>query len=435
MATGNICNGPAMNGFKPKRARKPVPEPVAATLSITHLGRGGDGIASFEGQNIFVPGGLPGETVDALVQFHPKFPATAKIIAIEAQAETRQVAPCPNFGACGGCALQHMHDAAYEAYKLDLLLHELGRAGVVAETVLPIAVSPPNSRRRANLSAQRWRDGTMKLGFNARGGPNIVSLDICHTLRPELVAVIDPLRRVLGEIIDPGDKLDVAVTWFEAGIDILLLGLQKLDWKAREALAAFARNNNVVRLSARARKLKDREPVYQAAVPTCTFGAVTVAPPAGSFLQATLEGEAAMVGAVRAAIGKYRPTAKRLADLFCGSGTFSGVLADCSPNGGHVLSVEFEGESLAALAKAGAPNIATRAGDLMEQPLPPAELNTFDVVLIDPPRAGAASQAAQLAKSMVPLVISISCNAETFARDAKTLIAGGYVLRELTPVD
>lgn len=414
---------------KPKR--KPIPPPVQAVLTITHYGRSGDGIASFEGQSVFVPGAIPGETIEALVQLHPKFPATAKVIGIAAAAAGRQSAPCPHFGSCGGCALQHLNDDAYEAYKVDLLRHELERAGVVAETMLPIAVSPPNSRRRAVLTAHRWRDGTLQLGFNARGGPNVVSLDLCHTLRPELVALIEPLRNVLIGVIDPGDKLDVALTWFENGVDLLLLGLQKLDWQARELLAGFAREHGLARLSVRGRKLKEREPVYQARLPACRFGAITVAPPAGAFLQATLEGEAAMAKAVTDALAKYAPQAKRFADLFAGSGTFTGVLAQY----GQVLAVEFEGESLTALASAKAPNVATRAGNLMEAPLEPSELDTFDAVLMDPPRAGAKTQAEQLANSKVPLVISISCNAETFARDAKLLIAGGYSLRELTPVD
>lgn len=411
--------------------KKIPPERLQAELAITHFGRGGDGVAVFDDQNVFVPFALPGERVAVTITRHPKFPTSAKVDRVLEAAPNRRAAPCQHFSVCGGCALQHIDQAGYQSYKLNLLQHELQRGGIAAETMLPLAISPPGSRRRAVFSARRFREGNVAVGFNERGANWMVDVQECHTVRPEIAALLPPLRALLGTLLDPSDKTDISVTWFPEGLDVALIGLPRLDLRGREALADFARDNKLARLSVRARKIKDREPIYQVARPSCTFGDVVVHPPVGSFLQATLEGEAAMANAVRAALDKYAPNAKRFADLFAGSGTFSGVLAER----GNVLSVEFGGESLDALAAAKHPRIHTRAGDLMAEPLLPAELNTFDAVLIDPPRAGAKTQAEQLALSKVPLVISISCNPETFVRDSKALIAGGYTLREVTPVD
>ena len=413
------------------RHKKSPPERLQAELDVTHFGRGGDGVAVFEEKTVFVPFALPGERVAATITRHPKFGTSVKLDRVLQPAPNRRSPPCVHFGVCGGCALQHVETAGYEAYKRDLLLHELSRGGIAAETLLPLASSPPGSRRRAVFSGRRFKEGTVSVGFNERGANWMVDVVECHTVRPEIASLLPPLRALMLVLLEPGDKTDIAVTWFPEGLDVVLVGLPRLDLRGREALADFARANNLARLGVRAKKIKDREPIYQTTTPSCTFGTTKVYPPAGAFLQATLEGEAAMAGAVRAALDKYAPDAKRFADLFCGSGTFSGVLAER----GNVLSVEFTGDSLQSLADAKNPRIFTREGDLFAEPLMPGELNTFDAVVIDPPRAGAKEQAAQLAESKVPLVVSISCNPETFVRDAKILMAGGYVLRELTPVD
>lgn len=407
------------------------PPPESATLTITHWGRSADGVAVHNGENVFVPYALPGEQVAVDIIRRKKFPTSGKLKSVELASPARVAPACQHFGVCGGCALQHISAEGYNDYKVGLIKHELQRALVEPKTWQTMRISPPAARRRVVYSARKFREGNLSVGFNERGAHWLVNVQHCAVVRPEITNLLAPLRVVLDALLQPSDKVDVAVTWFPEGLDVVLLGLPRIDWQGREMLADFARANGVARLSIRARKIKDREPVYVAAKPSCTFGTLKVFPPAGAFLQATVEGEAAMGDIVRTAIAEYQPQAKDLADLFAGSGTFSGVLA----NYGRVLAVEFEGDSLDSLAAARDPRIATRAQDLFTDPLSVAELNVYDVVLFDPPRAGAKAQAEQLAKSKVPLVIGISCNPETFARDAKILIDGGYVLQSVTPVD
>lgn len=426
---------PAPNEQSTMSKKKPLPLPEPAVLTIGHLGRSGDGVAVHHNENIFVPYALPEEEVAVEIIRRHKMPPLGKLKNVVRSAATRAAPVCQHFGVCGGCALQHMTAEAYAAYKVGLLQHELTRAGIVPESWGAIKISPPASRRRVVYSARMFKDGQLSVGFNERGAHWLVDVQHCAVVRPEVSALLPPLRALLRQLLQPSDKVDIAVTWFPEGLDVLLLGLPRLDLNGREALASFARAEKLARLSVRARKIKDREPIYQVTVPSCQFGALNVRPPAGAFLQATTAGEAAMVAEVQAAIAAYAPQAKDLADLFAGSGTFSGVLADY----GRVLAVEFAGESLTSLQQAAAaqPNlrISTRAQDLFADPLTVPELNVFDVVLFDPPRAGAAAQAAMLANSKVPLVIGISCNPETFARDAKALLAGGYHLKQVTPVD
>jgi 23S rRNA (uracil1939-C5)-methyltransferase len=411
--------------------RKPSPPPQIIDLTITHLGRSGDGVAVHDGETIFVPYALPGEKVQAAVQRRHKQPASGKIVQLHTSAAERRTAPCRHFGTCGGCGLQHLSTGYYTDYKRGLVLHELERAGVTAANIHPTRTSPEGARRRVVYSARKFKDGNLSVGFNERGAHWLVDVQQCIVVKPAIAALLAPLRELLAQLLQPSDKTDIAVTWFPEGLDVVLLGLPRLDWQGRELLANFARANKLARLTVRARKIKDRDPIYEERKPSCTFGETVVYPPAGSFLQATTEGEAAMVDCVYSAIRTYAPAAKRFADLFAGCGTFSGALATL----GNVVAVESEGESLNALTHARSPRIFTRAQDLFENPLLPAELNTFDVVLFDPPRAGARAQAEQLAVSQVALVIGISCNAETFARDTKILIDGGYTLRDLTPVD
>lgn len=411
--------------------KKPFPPPQPATLDIAHWGRSADGVAVLEGENIFVPYVLPGERVDVEIMRRHKMPPIAKVKNIVTPSPQRVEAPCQHFGLCGGCALQHANEQAYTDYKVGLIKHELSRAGIEPKAWMPMRISPAGARRRVSYSARRFMDGKLSLGFNERGANWMVDVQRCVVVKPPISDMLAPMRAVLLQLLQPGEKTDVLVTWFPEGLDIVLQGLPRIDWQGRELLAEFARNNGVARLSIRTRKIKDREPVYQVAKPSCTFGTVKVYPPAGAFLQATLEGEAAMVDIVRSAIAEHQPKAKDLADLFAGSGTFSGVLADY----GRVLAAEFEGESLDSLTAAKDSRITTRAQDLFSEPLTVAELNVYDVVLFDPPRAGAKEQAAMLAKSKVPLVLAISCNPETFARDAKILMEGGYTFQTLTPVD
>lgn len=414
--------------MKPK---KPPPPPQPAELVIDHWGRSADGVATLDGENVFVPYALPGERVAVDIYRHKKMPTTGKLKQV-LQPSAQRVAPtCQHFGVCGGCALQHIDAEGYSDYKVGLIKLQLDRAGVSPETWLPVQSSPPAARRRVVYSARKFRDGQLSVGFNERGAHWLVNVQKCEVVKPAITNLLAPLRVLLDALLEPSDKVDIDVTWFPEGLDVVLLGLPRIDLPGREMLAAFARDNKLARLSIRARKIKDREPVYMVAKPSCTFGDVTVYPPAGAFLQATTEGEAAMVKVVCDAVEHYQPKAKDLADLFAGSGTFSGVLAKY----GRVLAAEFEGDSLDCLTAARHPQITTRAQDLFEDPLTVAELNVFDVVLFDPPRAGAKAQSEVLAKSKVPLVIAISCNPETFARDARILVDGGYVLRSLTPID
>jgi 23S rRNA (uracil1939-C5)-methyltransferase len=332
----------------------------------------------------------------------------------------RQAPPCRHFPECGGCQLQHVDDDAYAGFLRDRIASALAAQGVPAPDILPAHISPPNSRRRASLRAER----SGALGFNAESSHRVVDMRECHILRPELFALVQPLRALLR-----GLKLSatagVRMTLADQGVDLLLEKVEVEGLAAAEALSGFARKHGIARLA-----LDDgygAETHWEPEPVTVTLGGVPVPLPHGAFLQATAEGEAVLVEAVRRAVGG----ARIVADLFAGLGTFALALE------GRILAAEAARD--AALALKSAAGRAQRQvfvdhRDLYRRPLEPAELDRFEAVVLDPPRAGAKEQASSLARARVPRIAYVSCNPSTFARDAAALVEGGYRLDWIAPV-
>ena len=336
----------------------------------------------------------------------------------------RRVAPCRHFPECGGCQLQQLDDESFGDFLVDRVASALASQGVPAPEIRRPHVSPPNSRRRASLRAER-RGKQVLLGFNAGASHRIIDMRECHILRPELFALIDPLRRLMGQLLGPRGNGGVRMTLADQGADILLEKVEVEGLEATEALAEFAQIHRLARLAVDdgygAQTRWEPEPV------TVTLGGVAVALPHGAFLQATREGEEALVAAVREAVG----TGRIVADLFAGLGTFALSLE------GRILAVE--GARDAALTLKAAANRTQRQlfvdhRDLFRRPLDGKELDRFDGIVLDPPRAGAKEQIPILARSAVPRVAYVSCNPATFARDAKAMIEGGYRLEWVKPV-
>lgn len=332
--------------------------------------------------------------------------------------------PCRHFPECGGCQLQHLDDEAFAGFLTERIVPALAAQGLAAPDILPAHVSPPVSRRRASLRAER-RGKQVLLGFNAEKSHRVIDMRECFILRTELFALVEPLRKLMGELIGPRGNGGVRMTLTDQGADILLENVSVEGLSATEELTQFASTYRLARLA-----LDDGfgpQTVWEPDPVTITLGGVPVSLPHGAFLQATAEGEEALVAAVREAVGPGRI----VADLFAGLGTFALALP------GRILAAE--GARDAALALKAAANRAQRQifvdhRDLFRRPFQVQEMNRFEAVILDPPRAGAKEQVDILAGAEVPRIAFVSCNPSTFARDAKTLIHGGYKLEWVKPV-
>jgi 23S rRNA (uracil1939-C5)-methyltransferase len=328
-----------------------------------------------------------------------------------------RVPPCHHFPECGGCQLQHLDDAAWSGFIVDRIAGALAAHDLDAP-IRPPALSPPRTRRRATLHA----DAGGRLGFAAEKSHAIVDLRECHVLAPELFALIDPLRRLLARL-RPKGRADVHLALADQGADVLVKGRLPDGLAAAEALTVFADRHRLARLSID--EGLGPEARWEPQPVTVTLGGVAVAFPPAAFLQATREGEEALVAAVREAVG----AAPAVADLFAGLGTFALALP------GRVYAAEGARDAAVALrAAAGGRPLFVEHRDLFRRPLTPPELDRFAAVVLDPPRAGAREQVAQLAASRVPAVAYVSCNPSSFARDARVLADGGYRLDWVQPV-
>ncbi|WP_310496324.1 class I SAM-dependent RNA methyltransferase [Sandarakinorhabdus sp.] len=331
--------------------------------------------------------------------------------------------PCRHFPVCGGCQLQHLTDTAYAEFAADRLRRVLPGLDPV---IMAVALSPPRSRRRASLKALK-RGNKLILGFHTEGTHKVVDVQQCEVIDARLFALLAPLRGLLSGVLADGQGAGVALTLTDTGIDLLLANVTADRLDRIEALLNFADAHDLARLSiegpAGTETMVERRP------PQLTMGGIAVTLPPAPFLQATPEGEAALVAAVLAGC----EGAARVADLFCGLGTFALPLSRQA----QVLAVDAAGPALAALnsaARMAGRRIDVQHRDLFRRPLTPAELAVLDAVVFDPPRAGAEAQARALAASVVPVVVAVSCNPNTFGRDAKILIEGGYRIEALWPV-
>ncbi|MEO6582113.1 MAG: class I SAM-dependent RNA methyltransferase [Sphingomicrobium sp.] len=330
-----------------------------------------------------------------------------------------QVPPCRHFPECGGCQLQHADDEAYSGFLRSRIEGALAQHGLATDIREP-HLSPPRSRRRASLRALKLGQKSV-IGFNAARSYQIVDMLECHILRPELFALVAPLRGLLGNLLKPRRGGELQLTLADQGVDVMLKGVGVEGLAAIEALTDFCTCLQLARMSLD--QGLGPETFYEPEPVTVTLSGRPVPCPVGAFLQATQDGEAALVSAVREAVG----SAKRSADLFAGLGTFALALP------GQVYAAEGSRDAVLALKRA-APAIAVEHRDLYRRPLDASELANFGAVVLDPPRAGAAEQIAALASSTVPRIAYVSCNPATFARDAKTLADGGYSLAWVRPV-
>ena len=387
----------------------------AQEVDIARLGAQGDGIADTADGPRYVPFALPGERVRVS---GPGFPEL-----LSAPNPERREPPCRHFGTCGGCVAQHMSEPLYESWKRGIVVEALRQHGLDVE-VAPLRRVAPGSRRRAVLTARRER-GAIILGYHRRRSHDLFAVEECPVLQPAIVSRLAGLRAIATQLVGREIRLTLLAT--PAGLDVTANGAgARPDARASAELARLAAGHGIARICV------DGGTIVEHARPALTMGGAGVEPPPGAFVQAVAEAETEMVRLVVTAAAK----AKRVADLFCGIGTFTFPLARRA----RVLAVDDNEEAVGALAVAarhaqGLKPIETKVRDLFRIPLSPKEVEGFDAVVLDPARSGAEAQARQLARSRVPVAICVSCNPGTLARDARILLDGGYVLESVTPID
>jgi 23S rRNA (uracil1939-C5)-methyltransferase len=382
------------------------------SLTIERIGARGDGVARHEGRAVFLPFTAPGDVVRARFGRNGK----AELVGIVSRGARREP-PCPHFGICGGCGLQHLADATYAEAKANFVREALAHRGLDLAVVAPLVRVPPATRRRARLTMTETA-----LGFHQRASHRIVDLTTCPVLHPALWSLVTALRPL-------GLAAAVSLTLADTGIDLLLDLPRPPDLATLETLAQFANDHDLARLSWRLEH-ESAVPVVQRRAMRMNFSGVAVDLPPDCFLQATKESEAAMRDLVLAGIGD----AAHVADLFSGVGTFSFALAGKA----KVHAVDGDRPAIAALragARGASAAVTGEIRDLDRRALSAEELNRFDALVFDPPHAGAAAQARELARSTVKRVVAVSCNPASFARDARTLADGGYRLTRVVPVD
>jgi 23S rRNA (uracil1939-C5)-methyltransferase len=385
-------------------------------VTILSLNARGEGVAS---DGAIAPGALPGEVARIAIE-----DGRTNVIDILVASPERVTPICPYFGRCGGCAAQHMSASLYAQWKRDGLVQALARARVAA-TVGPLIDVHGEGRRRATFHS-RFTEGREDVGFMRARAHEIIAIDACPLFAPGLAGAIAAARALAADLRGAGKPLDIQATATLGGLDFDLRGAGPLDAAMRRKLAASAERLDLARVASHGEIVIERRP------PQIAFGAVMVVPPPGGFLQATAAGEQALADGAAAML----KGARRLADLFCGAGAFALRLA----RDHEVTAIDADAAAIAALKRAagGATRLhglSAEVRDLFGRPLMGSELAPFDAVLFDPPRAGAEAQSRALAAHGPALVVAISCNGDSFARDARILIEGGYEIGEVTPLD
>jgi 23S rRNA (uracil1939-C5)-methyltransferase len=402
-------------------------------LTVETIGARGDGIAHDSGGPVYIPFTVPGDRVRARYDDARGEGRAATVTELLAPGPGRATPVCCHFGVCGGCALQHLDRALYAETKTEFVRAALAHHGLADAPLLPLRLLPPGTRRRVRLSLARPRrkDAAAVVGFSQRASHDLVDLAACAVLAPPLFALVAPLRALAGALLERGETGHATLQRADSGIDALLDLPRPPALAGLEGLAAFAETQDLARLSWRvaggeSTLVAQRRPVR------VVVGGTAIDLPPDSFLQATPEAEAALTDAVRDAVDP----AMRVGDLFAGIGTFTFALAAKA----HVHAVEGWAPAVTAITQAArrgglAERVTAESRDLQRRPLDSDELAPYDAIIFDPPRIGAKAQATALARSTVPRIAAVSCSPASFARDARILIAGGYRLAQVQPID
>ncbi len=395
------------------------------TLTIARMGHQGDGIADTADGPVFVPGALPGEVVAAEV----KDGRAERFDLIEASSDRRAI-HSQTYAECGVAPLQHWAEEPYLAWKREVVIQTLAREGLETEVEAAVA-TPLASRRRLALHARKLPDGRVILGFKARKSWRVVELTDCPLSDPQLTAALPALAKIAAPLLGhPKSAPTLHVTLTDSGLDVDVTGVEKrsggLTGDQLALAIAAAAEADLARLSL------DGETLVMARQPRVRFGRASVPLPPGAFLQASPAAEAAMVARAVAAV----KGAKKVADLFCGAGTFTFPLAEIA----SVTAADSAAASIAALKAGvstaqGLKGIEAQARDLFRRPLSPYDLKGCEAIVLDPPRAGALEQTQQLPGTKASVIIGVSCNPQTFARDARVLVDAGFRLEKVTPID
>ena len=401
---------------------------MSITLDILEVGARGDGVADLEGKRYFVPYCLPAETVEAEPLDKRGDGIACELLEVLAPSRHRETPPCAHFGTCGGCALQHWRRDIYTGWKSELISKALAQRGVRAPRFEAPVGCEPGERRRGDIVLRR--EGKRVLaGFHERASQTVVDIGTCVVASPRINAALAPLRSAMASILRDGTSADAVVNETDTGLDVLIRPHRRFDLTLpiRETLIALAESADFARVSwgDRARA----EPIVVRRTPQLALGDISVDPPPGVFLQATKRAELVM----RAGVTAWGGEGAHIADLFAGIGALSlgkqGKASLYESDKTAVAAVD------AALRKAATNRATAHLRDLFRNPLNARELDAFDAVVLDPPRAGAAAQCAELATSKVKRVVYASCDPASFARDVRTLQDGGYRLEKLMPID
>lgn len=339
-------------------------------------------------------------------------------------------APCPHYGGCGGCFAQNISEADYKRWKTDTLKARLDANGIAPEIMGEAVFIPHATRRRATFAAfKKGKDVT--LGFHRAKSHDIEPIDKCLLLTPKLNQIVANLKPWLTRILKDQTPTDIFMQDIEGEIEMMIIGSINTDAGQRKLIADMCADLDVARVGWQKKEFSEIESLISMKPIPKTYGGLVVDIAMGAFLQPSVEGEAVLVSLVMGSMPKKSKL--KIADLFAGCGTFSGPALKL----GHVHAVEETPQAIAALQSGvkKVQGLSAEKRDLMDEPMTVRELKSYDVVILDPPRAGALSQCEKLAKSTVKTVISVSCNPATFARDAKVLMTGGYKFKKLTMVD
>ncbi|MCG8492903.1 MAG: class I SAM-dependent RNA methyltransferase [Sneathiellales bacterium] len=399
-------------------------------LTIDHVGAQGDGVGFKDGQTYYVPFTAAGDVVIAEAGEKRGNGQTASLKEIIQPSADRQKPECRHFGTCGGCNLQHLIPASLSNWKREKLKSILKKEGIETVKINPVEVSPAYSRRRVEFVASKRKKGVM-IGYHVRKSHQVFDVGECPLIHPDLISLVKPLRQMLSSFLPRNSKARLTLTHTLGGPDLLITCAVTPDLEQREILAEFASQNSLSRISCYHEEERLLEVISERKEPLIPVEEHTVSLPPGGFLQATMEGQDKLIELMMQAL----PKNASILDLFAGCGSFT---LPASKNAKSLLAIEGDEDLTKALQTASNAqmlNISTDYRDLFRRPLLPEELERFDTVIIDPPRAGAKAQVEELARSTIKKIIFISCNPASFARDARTLIDAGFSMSEITPVD